>query len=297
MSDEQRGIWNAVLAYVIWGVFPLFWKLLGHVSSMEVLASRIIWSCVITTIFIVVIGQRKKLAADLRFLWQTKKQFLSLFAASMMISLNWFIYIWAVSNEQILQASLGYYINPLISVLFGLLFFKEKLSRATIVAVLIAAVGVVVLTTQTGTVPWISLTLALSFAVYGVLKKKIVLDATRGLAMETLFVLPLALMYLAYLASRGELVFLHMNVTTDVLLIISGAVTAIPLVLFAKSAKQIPLYLMGFIQYLSPTLGLLIGVFIYKEPFTTIDLVAFSCIWAALVLFSVSKVVEIRRRH
>lgn len=297
MSDEQRGIWNAVLAYVIWGIFPLFWKLLTHVSSMEVLASRVVWSCVITTIFIVLIGQRKKLTMDLRFLWQTKKQFFSLFAASIIISVNWFIYIWAVGNDQILQASLGYYINPLLSVVFGLLFFKEKLSRATIVAVCIAAVGVFVLTLQTGTIPWISLTLALSFAVYGVLKKKILLDATRGLAIETLFVLPLAASYLLYIASQGELQFLHTDRTTDVLLIVSGAITAIPLVLFAKSAKQIPLYLMGFIQYLSPTLGLLIGVFVYHEPFTKANFIAFSCIWAALALFSVSKIIEVRKRY
>ncbi|MER2192905.1 MAG: EamA family transporter RarD [Solibacillus sp.] len=297
MSDEQRGIWNAVLAYVIWGIFPLFWKLLGHVSSMEVLASRIVWSCVITTIFIILIGQRKKLVTDLRYLWQTKKQFFSLFTASVIISVNWFIYIWAVANDHILQASLGYYINPLISVVFGMFFFKEKLSRATIVAVCIAAVGVLVLTVQTGTIPWVSLVLALSFAVYGVLKKKILLDATRGLAIETLFVLPLAVGYLGYIAFIGDMTFLHGDAMTDMLLIISGAITAIPLVLFAKSAKQIPLYLMGFIQYLAPTLGLIIGVFIYHEPFTTVNLIAFSCIWAALVLFSVSKIVEIRKRH
>lgn len=296
MSNEQRGIWNALFAYVIWGVFPLFWKLLEHVSSMEVLASRIVWSCILTTAFIVVIGQWKKLGQDLAFLWKTKKQFLSLFAASLTISLNWFVYIWAVSHDQIVQSSLGYYINPLISVLFGMLFFKEQLSRATIVAVCIAAIGVLALTIQSGTIPWIALTLALSFAVYGVLKKKIVLDATRGLAIETLFVLPFAVSYLVYLAWKGELYFLHNEGTTDLLLIVSGALTAIPLVLFAKSAKRIPLYLMGFIQYLSPTIGLLIAVFIYKEPFTTVNLIAFSCIWAALLLFSVSKVVEIRKR-
>lgn len=297
MSEERRGIWNAIVAYIIWGLFPLFWKLLGHVDSMEVLSSRIIWSCIITTIVILLLKQKDKLLVDLRFLWGNKKQFFTLFAASLVISLNWFIYIWAVANDQILQASLGYYINPLISVLFGMLFFKEHLSKATFVSVLIAAIGVILLSIQTGSIPWTALTLALSFAVYGVLKKKIVLEATRGLAIETLFIVPIAFAYLSYLAIIGELTFLHLNVRTDLLLVLSGAITAIPLVLFAKSARQIPLYLMGFIQYLAPTIGLIIGIFVYNEPFTQVDFIAFSFIWAALVLFSIAKVIEVRKRH
>lgn len=297
MSEEKRGILNAIVAYVIWGVFPLFWKLLEQVDSLEVLGSRVVWSCVITIIFIVVIGQKDKLLGDIRYLWGNKKQFLSLVAASLFISVNWYIYIWAVSNDQILQASLGYYINPLISVVFGLIFFKEKLAKSTVVAVCIAALGVIILTAQSGTIPWVALSLALSFAIYGVLKKKIVLEATRGLAIETLFIMPFALAYLVYIGLHGELSFLQTGIKTDLLLIISGALTAIPLVLFAKSAKQIPLYLLGFIQYLAPTLGLIIGVFVFKEPFATIDFIAFGFIWFALILFSVSKVIEVRKRH
>ncbi|MEK4229370.1 EamA family transporter RarD [Solibacillus sp. FSL H8-0538] len=297
MNEEKKGILNAVGAYVIWGIFPLYWKMLEHVNSMEVLLGRVIWSFVFTTIFIVLIGQRKNLIADLKFLWSNKLQFWSLAGASVVITMNWYVYIWAVMNNHVLQSSLGYYINPLISVLFGMMFFKEKLSRATIVSVCIAAFGVAVLTFSSGSIPWVALLLALSFAVYGVLKKKIQLDATRGLAIETLFILPFALSYYMYILTKGNMSFLHVSTKTDMLLIVSGIVTAIPLVLFAKGAQRIPLYLMGFIQYLSPTIVLFLGILLYKEPFTQVEFIAFSFIWMALVIFSVSKVVETRRRH
>lgn len=297
MNEEKKGIFNAIGAYAIWGIFPLYWKLLDHVNSMEILLGRVIWSFVFTTIFVLLLGQRHNLITDLKFLWQNQKQFWSLAAASLFISVNWYVYIWAVTNDHVLQSSLGYYINPLISVLFGLMFFKEKLSRATIVSVIIAMVGVLVLTINSGSVPWVALLLALSFAVYGVLKKKIQLDAARGLAIETLFILPFAFGYYVYLYSQSDMAFLHINIKTDILMVLSGIVTAIPLVLFAKGAQRIPLYLMGFIQYLSPTIVLLLGVLLYKEPFSQVEFTAFSCIWVALLIFSVSKVIETRRRH
>ncbi len=297
MTDQQKGAFFAFLSYAIWGVFPLFWKLLEHVSSMEILLGRVIWSCVFTTIFILLIGQRKKLIADVCYLWKHKRQFFSLMAAAFFISINWYIYIWAVTHDRVLESSMGYYINPIISVVFGMIFFKEKLSRPTIVALFIALLGVLVMTINYGQVPWASLLLALSFAIYGVLKKRIVLDATRGLAIETLFILPFALMYYVYLYMNHSMQFLHEGWQTDVLMMISGIITAIPLILFAKGAQKIPMYLLGFIQYVSPTITFLLGVFLYHEPFTEVEVIAFGCIWTAIAIFSYSSIVEAKKRH
>jgi chloramphenicol-sensitive protein RarD len=297
MTEHKKGMLFAFMAYTIWGVFPLFWKLLDHVSSIEILLGRIIWSFVFTTIFIVLIGKRKQLMEDLSYLWHNKRQFYSLMAASFFISINWYIYIWAVTHERVLEASMGYYINPIISVVFGMLFFKEKLSRSTIVALAVALLGVLVMTLNYGQVPWASLLLAFSFAIYGVLKKRIVLEATRGLAIETLFILPIALLYYLYLFSSDAMQFLHEGWQTDVLMMISGIFTAIPLILFAKGAQRIPMYLLGFIQYVSPTIGIFLGVFLYKEPFTQVELVAFGCIWTAIAIFSYSSIHEARKRQ
>ena len=295
MTDLQKGAFFAFLSYLIWGIFPVFWKLLEHVSSIEILLGRVIWSCVFTMIFILLIGQRKKLIADVCYLWKNKRQFFSLMAAAFFISINWYIYIWAVTHDRVLEASMGYYINPIISVVFGMIFFKEKLSRPTIVALFIALLGVLVMTVNYGQVPWASLLLALSFAIYGVLKKRIVLDATRGLAIETLFILPFALMYYLYLYSNDSMQFLHEGWQTDVLMMISGIITAIPLILFAKGAQKIPMYLLGFIQYVSPTCTFLLGVFLYHEPFTQVEVIAFSCIWTAIAIFSYSSIIEARK--
>lgn len=297
MTEHKKGMLFAFGAYTIWGVFPLFWKLLDHVSSLEILLGRVIWSFVFTTIFIVLIGKRKQLMEDLSYLWHNKRQFYSLMAASFFISINWYIYIWAVTHERVLEASMGYYINPIISVVFGMLFFKEKLSRSTIIALVVALLGVLVMTLNYGQVPWASLLLAFSFAVYGVLKKRIVLEATRGLAIETLFIVPIALLYYLYLFSNDSMQFLHVSWQTDILMMISGIFTAIPLILFAKGAQRIPMYLLGFIQYVSPTIGFFLGVFLYKEPFTQVELVAFGCIWTAIAIFSYSSIHEARKRH
>ncbi|MFF5994589.1 EamA family transporter RarD [Lysinibacillus sp. KU-BSD001] len=297
MTEQHKGMLFAFLSYAIWGIFPLFWKLLEHVNSIEILLGRIIWSFVFTTLFILLIGKRKQLIEDLHYLWQHKRQFFSLMAASFFISINWYVYIWAVTHDRVLESSMGYYINPIISVLFGMLIFKERLSRATMAALCVALLGVLVMTVNYGQVPWVSLLLALSFATYGVLKKRIVLEATRGLAIETLFIMPFALMYYVYLYSNDTMQFLHVGWQTDILMMISGIITAIPLILFAKGAQKIPLYLMGFIQYVSPTITFLLGVFLYKEPFTHVELFAFSCIWTAIIIFSYSSIHEARKRH
>lgn len=295
MGGLQRGMLFAFAAYMLWGLFPLFWMLLIHVNSLEILVSRIVWSFFFTTLFVLLIGQRKQLKQDLVQLWSNKADLTRLFAASFIISVNWFCYIWAVNNGKVLETSLGYYINPILSVIFGVFLFKEKLSRTTILAVSIAALSVLILTINYGTVPWISLTLAFSFAIYGVLKKKIVLDATRGLAIETLFILPFALLAYYFLWNEGVVSFGQVDWQTNILLMLGGIFTAIPLILFAKGAQLVPLYIMGFIQYFSPTITFLLGVFYFKEAFTKVEFMAFACVWLAIVVFSLPKIVQLRK--
>jgi len=294
MADEKKGILFTILTYTIWGFLPLYWKQVDHVPSDEILTSRIIWAFVLTVIFILLIGGGKRLLADVKSLWQSKKTFFSLMLASYLITANWFLYIFAVTNDRIVETSLGYYINPLVSMLLGMFFLKEKLSNATKVAFGLAAVGVSILTISYGTFPWMAFGMAFSFAFYGLIKKTIKLDALRGLALETLFVLPLGLIYYAYLFSNGSASFLHEGAATDILLIISGAATALPLVLFATGAPLIPMYMIGFLQYIAPTLMLLLGVLVYGEAFDRTDLISFSFIWVALALFTTSKVMEAR---
>lgn len=295
MSSTNNGIVYAFLSYVIWGAFPLFWKLLYHVNSLELLLGRIIWAFIFTLIMIVVVGQSKKLMEDFVYLSKHKMVLLKLIGAAFVISLNWFLYIFAVTHDYLVQTSLGYYINPLLSVLFGVMFFKEKLSNVQIVATMIACMGVFILTFNYGSFPWIAIFIAISFAIYGVLKKQIPIDATRGLAIETFILLPVALILYTYIWIAGEPSFLHVNWQTDVLMMLGGIITAIPLILFAKGAQQIPLYLLGFLQYVSPTLILIFGVVLYGEPFTRIELIAFCIIWFALLIFSGTMFLESRQ--
>lgn len=195
MQNERKGIIASVGAYFLWGLFPIYWKFVEHVSSEEILASRIIWSFILTLVFVLLFKQWHILILDFKKLWHHQKSFWSLFFAAYLVSLNWFIYIWAVNHDHIVQTSLGYYMNPIISILLGIIFLKEKLSKSQIIAFLLAAIGVLILITSYGQIPWVAIGLALSFGIYGLLKKQIVLDATRGLVIETMFILPVALIY------------------------------------------------------------------------------------------------------
>ncbi len=296
LENERQGVIWALGAYVVWGVLPIYWKWLGHVPSSEILTSRVIWAFVFTMLFVVIMRNSKLLLVDIRTLWQNQKAFWSLFFASALISGNWFLYIWAVNNNHLVETSLGYYINPLISVMLGIFFLKERLTSAQKLAVVIALIGVIILTISYGRFPWLAMALAISFAIYGLMKKTIPLDAARGLAIETLFILPFALIYYIYLFVSDQAIMFHNNLQTDILLVFTGAATAIPLVLFAKGAQRMPLYMVGFLQYIAPTCMLFLGVMIYDETFNAIDLLSFSLIWLALILFTVSKVMEARTR-
>jgi len=293
MQQEKNGVLWAMGSYLIWGIMPIYWKNLEHVGSAEILMSRIAWAFVITLLVVLLMKNGSYLIEDIKTLWKSQRDFWALFAASALVSSNWFIYIWAVNNNFIVQASLGYYINPLISVLLGIFFLKEKLSRSHQVAFLLAATGVTILTVSYGTFPWLAFTLGLTFAIYGLIKKQIKLDALRGLTIETLFIAPFAVIYYIMLFKDGNAVFLHLNIKTDILLIMTGAATALPLLMYAKGVQRIPLYMAGFLQYIAPTMMLFLGVIVYKETFGEVDLLSFAFIWSALLLFTVSKILEV----
>ncbi len=290
MQSEKRGSLWVVGAFLFWGIMPIYWKHLEHVQSDEILTGRIVWAFVSTVIAVLIMKNGRLLIADIRELWKSQSQFWSLFIATVLITANWFTYIWAVNHDYIVQTSLGYYFNPLVSVLLGIIFLKEKLSSSQKVAFLLAFTGVIILTVSYGRIPWIALCLAITFAIYGFIKKNIKLDALRGLAIETLFITPFAIGYYIFLFMKGQAVFLHGDSKTDILLILTGIATALPLVMYAKGVQMIPLYVAGFIQYIAPTLMLFIGVVVYKESFGGIEMLSFSFIWAALILFTVSKV-------
>lgn len=295
MNKELKGILHVFLAYVLWGLMPIYWKTVAHISSDEILASRVVWSFVFTLLLIIVLRDVPKLKRDLRELWSDKKAFFSLMLASYLVTANWFTFIFAVNAGELVQTSLGYYINPLFSVLLGILFLGERLTDAQKAAVGIASAGVVILTVTYGQLPWISLVLASTFAFYGLIKKQAKVSAITGLAIETFFVLPLAFFYLVYLFSQDSLQFVDTNLLTAFLLMLSGVATALPLLLYASGTKSIPLYLSGFIQYIAPTMMLVLGVVLYNEPFSNQEWVGFSFIWVALLLFSISKFIQVKR--
>lgn len=293
MEEKKSGVLWGVTAYLIWGILPVYWKSLAHVSSTEVLMSRIVWAFILTFILIIMMRNGRVLWMDLKELWQTQKAFWSLFMASTLISGNWFLYIWAVNHEHLVQTSLGYYINPLVSVLLGIFFLKENLTSSQKVAFLLALVGVIILTVSYGAFPWISFLLAISFAVYGLVKKQIKLEPLRGLVIETFFMTPVAFVVYIWLFTKGQASLFQVNVQTDLLLIFTGVATALPLVLFAKGAQRMPLYMVGFLQYIAPTIMLFLGVVIYGETFGKVELFAFSFIWLALIVFTASKVFSV----
>lgn len=292
MQTEKSGILWAVGSYLIWGILPIYWKSLEHVLSAEILVSRIIWAFFITLLVVLLMKNGRFLFEDMKTLWKSKWNFWLLFIASVLVSSNWFLYIWAVNHNHIVQTSLGYYINPLVSVLLGVFFLREKLSRSQQVAFLLATIGVLILTVSYGEFPWTAFALAFTFAVYGLIKKQIPLDALRGMTIETLFITPMAIGYYIWLYINNNAVFLHVDVKTDILLVMTGVATALPLVMFAKGAQRMPLYMIGFLQYIAPTMMLFLGVIIYGETFGKIDLISFAFIWSALIVFTVSKVVE-----
>ena len=277
----NRGIWNGLAAYAMWGFFPIYWKLLHDVPALQVIGHRISWSFVLLIAVILFTKQWENFRSA-----ALTPRVLGIYAiAGVLLTINWLVYVWGVNAGFIVETSLGYFINPLISVLLGVIFLREQLRLMQWVPVGLAAVGVIYLTVTYGRLPWIALSLAFSFGIYGLVKKVAPLGSLYGLTLETALVFPAALIYLMFVQSTGTGAFRHEGLLTDILLIGTGAVTSIPLLMFASAARQIPLTMIGILQYIAPTLQFLIGVFLYHEPFDHSRLVGFSLVWLALIIF------------
>lgn len=283
-SQEKLGVVYSLGAYVIWGFLPIYWKLVENVSAGEVLAHRIIWSFIFMIIIVLSVQKWPDFMNELQIILKNKMKLFGITAASLIISLNWLTYIWAVNSGHVIQASLGYYINPLVSILLGILFLKERLTRRQLLSFILAGSGVLYLTISYGVFPWVALVLAITFGIYGLIKKVIDIPAMFGLTIETLIVTPLALIYVWTLTERSFSLHFPLS-STNLLLMGAGIATAIPLLLFAKGAKQIPLGMIGFLQYISPTIMLMIGVFLYHETFSQAHFISFALIWIALLIY------------
>ncbi len=287
----NRGILYAAGAYTLWGLLPIFWKALHGVPALEILTHRMVWSLVFVLLILAVRRQWGWVRPTLRH----RRSLLTFTATAALLSLNWFIYIWAVNAGFIVETSLGYFINPLVNVLLGMLFLGERLRGGQKAAIALAVAGVAYLTVSYGTLPWIALTLAFSFGLYGLLRKTAPLASLEGMALETLIFAPFALAYLLFLQGDGRGAFGHVDAGTTALLAFSGVVTALPLLLFGKAARQITLTSLGIMQYIAPTLQFLIGVFLFGETLSLSRLVGFVLIWIALALYTGESLLRSRR--
>jgi chloramphenicol-sensitive protein RarD len=276
----NKGIWYALGAYALWGIFPIYWKWLAHVPALQLIGHRIIWSFLMLLVVILATKRWKAFRAIL-----SGRILLVYLAAGLLLSTNWLIYVWAVNADYIVETSLGYFINPLFSVVLGVVFLKERLRLTQWLPVAIAALGVLYLAFVYGSLPWIALSLAATFGIYGLVKKVASLGSLFGLTLETGLVFLPALVYLIYSEVQRAGAFMHTGLRADILMLGAGLVTIVPLLLFASAAKRIPLTMVGIMQYIAPTLQFLIGVLVFKEPFTSAKLVGFSMVWLALVLF------------
>lgn len=280
---DRRGLAAAIGAYALWGVFPLYWYLLKSVPALQIIAHRVIWCGVLVAGWLLL----REGTGWLRRALVVPRVGAMLVASSLLISFNWGVYIWAVTHGRVVEASLGYFINPLVSVLIGVVVLRERLNMVQWLAVGIAALGVLWLTFMHGELPWVSLALAISFAFYGLIRKLAAVDAMPGLAIESLFLFLPALAWLGWAEARDVGAFMHGTWDRDALLIFGGALTALPLIGFAYGARRIPFSLVGILQYISPSLQLLCGVLLLGEAFAREQAIGFACIWLALLLYAV----------
>ena len=282
LGAQLKYILLAVAAFGMWGLFPVYFKWIQQVPAAEIMAHRIVWSLVFLMLFMWLFKRRfahRKILAS-------KKLTTGLLLSSIMIAINWCLYVWAVVDDQVLSTSLGYFINPIISVFLGIIFLGERLNFKQGIALVLVIIAVFNLIFQAGEFPWLALTLAFSFAFYGLIRKRLEIDSYNGLLFEVAVLIPIALGYLLWLTYDDSLVFTTVGLGFDLLIMLSGVITLLPLVLFAASLKGIKLSTVGFIQYLAPTLSFLLAVFIYNEPFDNVRLMSFVLIWTALILIS-----------
>ncbi len=282
-TEETKGTIYAILAFTFWGLVPIYFKLISHVDAFEVLIHRILWSVIFLFLIILVTKSFRNLVV----IFKDKKKIKILFISAILVSANWLTFIWAISNDKIIEASLGYYINPLVSVVLGYLFFKEKVSQQQLLAIIIATLAIVYQVYSLGSLPIISLILAFSFGFYGLARKFVNVESVSGLFIETLLISPFALLYVIYLTMNSTNYFTVPLNYTSWLLVAAGFVTIIPLIWFNSAAIRISMIKLGFLQYIGPSIAFGLAVFVYDEPFSFDKLITFIMIWIALIIFSV----------
>ena len=292
MFDREtlHGAYFALAAYTFWGVIPVYFKALDHVSPLEIVSQRVVWSVILLLAILWYMGRFDTIRLPARDWWKV------ILSASL-LSGNWLTFIYAVVHDNIVETSLGYFINPLVSVLLGMVFLNERLRPLQWIAVSIAGLGIAYQLLFYGHVPWIALTLAFSFGFYGLTRKRLGLHAVGGLAMETMVICPAALACLAWLAWHGRMQFAHAGIGTDVLLALSGFVTSFPLLCFAASVRRLSLTAAGMFQYIAPSMSLVIAVTVYDENFGSSRIITFSCIWLALAIFTFESLYHHNRLH
>ncbi|KDO28651.1 RarD protein, partial [Saprolegnia parasitica CBS 223.65] len=285
------GLFAAIGCFTLWGLFPIYWKQLEAISAVQLALHRIVWSCVLLMVYLV--GSRQ-LPAYLRAIasWRVVGIYT---LSSVFIFTNWLLLVWAINAGYIIEGSLGYFINPLLNVALGVLFFHERLRWLQWVAISVAAAGVLVVAIAYASFPWIALTLATTFALYGYIKKLAPLNALDGLTLECMLLLPPSVVYLVVAECNGSGAFSHVDTVSNLMLVGGGVVTIAPLLLFAIAAPRISLSLLGVTQYVAPSIQFLLGVFLYNEPFSTFKLIGFILVWAALLLYTMEGLVELRR--
>ena len=290
-SDSIFGVIYAGTAFLIWGLSPAYWKALSAVPALEIIMHRIVWSFIFLVGLIILQRRWHEFLAALK----DRRMLLTLFATAIFVSANWLLYIWAVNNNYLLQASLGYYINPLVNVVLGMVFLRERLRKPQMLAVLLATLGVLYLTIYYGEFPWIALTLALTFGFYGLIRKVAPVGSLVGLAVETMLISLPAVIYLFYLDSQGVGAIFRVSFKLDLLLIGCAPLTAVPLLFFTLGAKRLYLATVGLMQYIGPSGMFLLAVFVYGEPFSKAQVWTFIMIWSALVIYSTDSVIYYRR--
>ena len=284
-KEYVEGLIMGFSAFTLWGLLPLYWKMVSAITPYQIFAQRVVWSFVFVMIVILVKGNIN----NFKKILEEPKNWINIIGPVFFISVNWLLYIWAVNSGYVIETSLGYYINPLVLTFLGSIFFKEKLTTLQKLGMTLATIGVVIKTCMYGKFPFIAVVIAVSFAMYGLLKKKSKLDSLNGLAFETLVIGIPALIYLLFIEISGRGVSGNLPMTFWFLISISGIVTAFPLLLYAEGTKRLPLNVVGFLQYVSPTIGLFLGIFVFKENFALEDLIPFALIWIGLIFFTYSQ--------
>lgn len=282
-NKSSQGAACAIAAYGFWGLIPIYFKSIDSAHPGEILAHRIVWSVVLLFVALALMGKLGELKSSLTTINKLKPLLLS----SLLISVNWLIFIWAINNERVLETSLGYYINPLVSVFLAMVVLKEQLNRLQWAAIAIASLGVINQLISFGQAPIVALSLAFSFAGYGLVRKKISVNPFVGLAVETIILAPLALLYFLWISGQNQMAFTNISLAFDCLLILSGFITAFPLVMFAAAANRLSLTALGIFQYLAPSVSFVLAVVLYNEPFGVSQIITFSLIWGALAVFCI----------